>query len=202
MEEKSSSFTPEQSLELIGKFILNYRKNLKGNSFYFLLWGWLIALASISHFMILSYLLRQEAFDKIGLFSAVNWIIFPFVGLIITIVRARKPSVKKESRSHIDNFITTLWQFTALAIIITLFLCLKINHVFVTPFILTIVALSTMVTGFTINFRPLIFGGIIFFLFAVISSFFNDEYQLLINALAIALGYLVPGYMLRASKTE
>ena len=28
MEEKSSSFTPEQSLELIGKFILNYRKNL------------------------------------------------------------------------------------------------------------------------------------------------------------------------------
>lgn len=202
MEENSNNFTPEQSLELIGQFILNYRKNFRARSFYFLLWGWLIVLASLSHFIILTVLLKQEAYDRIGLYTLVNWCFFPLLGVVISFFHSRSESVKKEVKSVIDKFIMHLWRFTALSIVMVLLFCLKMNYYYPTPFILTVIGLATTVTGITVKHRPLLIGGIVFFVFAVISSFFANEYQLLINAIALILGYLIPGYMLRASKSE
>ena len=203
MEEKSNSFTPQESLEIIGRFILNYKRNFRENSFFFLLWGWVISLASISHFIILRTLLMHQDYEKIGPLTAMNWIAFPAAGMIIQVIYLKGRNPRRETtRSHIDRFITTLWQVTAIAIIMELVFCIMIKHNYPSPFILTVVGLSTLVTGITIKFRPVIIGGILFFAFAIAASFFNNEYQLLINAAAIIVGYLVPGYMLRASKTE
>ena len=202
MEQNSNNFTPEQSLELIGHFILNYRKNLRTRSFYFLLWGWIVIIASLSHFVVLTIMLKQQAYDRIGLLTLIIWSFFTLLGLVLTYLHSRSDSVKKEAKSHIDKFIMTLWRFTALSIILILFFCIKMNYFYPTPFILTIAGLATTVTGVTVKFRPVIFGGILFFIFAVIGSFITSEYQLLINAVALIFGYLIPGYMLRASKSE
>jgi hypothetical protein len=202
MEETSKTFTPQESLEIIGRFILNYKKNFKESSFYFLLWGWLVLFASVSHFLILTALLNMKDYGKIGIFSIVNWIAFTVAGMVIQSFHFRRTAGHEVTRSHIDHFIRSLWQVSAIAIVLIIVLCMKTHNYYPSPFILTVVGLSTLVTGITIKFRPLIFGGIVFFVLAVIGSFFNNEYQLLINALAITLGYLVPGYMLRASKTE
>jgi hypothetical protein len=202
MENSSKTLTPEESLELIGKFILNYKKNFRNNSFYFLLWGWMITLASISHFIILRTLQAAKEYDKIGLYSMINWIIFPLAGFVFTYFHEKDKHKTNNLRGHIDRFITTLWQVTGIAIFFELAFCLKLNHYYPGPFILTVVGLSTLVTGITIKYRPVIFGGIGFFIFAIIGSFFSNEFQLLVSALAIVLGYLVPGYMLRVSKSE
>lgn len=200
METNSNNFTPEQSLELIGQFILNYRKNLREKSFYFLIWGWLITLASISHFVILKVLQGLHDYEKIGLFSLINWCTFTILGLIITVIHSAKESVQKSIKSHLDKFIKTLWQFTALVIFMNLFFCIQLKYFFPSPFILSVVGLATIVTGITVKYRPVIFGGIAFFIFAFVSSFISNEYQLLINAVALITGYLIPGYMLRAEK--
>jgi hypothetical protein len=202
MEETSKNFTPMESLEIIGRFIMNYKKNFKESSFYFLLWGWVVLLASLSHFLILTALLNAKDYGMIGTFSMVNWISFTVAGMVIQIFHFRKTAGREITRSHIDQFIRSLWQATAIAIVLIIFLCIKTQNYYPSPFILTVIGLSTLVTGITIKFRPLVFGGIIFFVLAVAGSFIYNEYQLLINALAITLGYLVPGYMLRASKTE
>jgi hypothetical protein len=202
MEESSKNFTPQESLEIIGRFIMNYKKNFKESSFYFLLWGWVVLLASVSHFLVLMVLLNMKEYGKIGIFSMVNWISFTVAGIVIQSFHFKRTHDQKVTRSHIDSFIRSLWQVTAIAIVMIIFLCMKTQNYYPSPFILTVVGLSTLVTGVTIKFRPLILGGVVFFVLAVIGSFINNEYQLLINALAITLGYLVPGYMLRSSKTE
>lgn len=200
--ENTSDFTPQDSLALIGKYIANYKKNFKQSSYYFLLWGWMISLASISHFVILRVLLASKQYDMIGLYSWINWLFFPLMGFIITIYHVKKSQISPENYGHIDRFVRILWQVTSLAIIIEVFVCLKLNNFFFTPFILVVIGLATLVNGSVIKFRPLMIGGFLFFIFAVVSTFFTNEYQLLINAIALICGYLVPGYMLRVSKSE
>lgn len=202
MEDSSKTLTPAESLDIIKGFILNYRRNFKYNSYYFLLWGWLISLACISHFAILTYLQHTGNYGKIGLWSWVNWLAFPLLGIMFTIIHANKGNHSPESRGHIGRIITSLWQVTGVAIFLVLALCIKLGNYYPGPYILTVVGLSTMVTGITIKFRPVILGGVGFFIFAVLSSFFANDYQLLINALAIIMGYLIPGYMLRSYKPE
>ena len=54
------------------------------------------------------------------------------------------------------------------------------------------------VSGGTLEFRPLIIGGILNWGLALISFYLDFEYQLLALAAAVLLGYIVPGYMLRS----
>jgi hypothetical protein len=55
-------------------------------------------------------------------------------------------------------------------------------------------------TGFIIRFKPIIYGGIIFWIFSIVSVFILNEYQLVIYAVAMVLGNIIPGYMLKYSK--
>lgn len=56
---------------------------------------------------------------------------------------------------------------------------------------------STYLSGITIKFRPLVYGGIVLWISAIISFMLPGDLQLLISAGGIFLGYLVPGYILK-----
>jgi hypothetical protein len=62
---------------------------------------------------------------------------------------------------------------------------------------LLLTALPTFVTGIIVRFKPLIFGGIIFWVLGVINFLLPFEYQNPVSVVAFVLGYLVPGYMLK-----
>jgi hypothetical protein len=199
MENTSKALSPEDSFKLIEKFISNYRKNYRSDSYYFLLWGWVIALASLSHFVILRVLLTMERYDLITLSSAINWGLFLILGYLLLFTHIRRMSQKDMIRSHLDKFITTLWRTTGWVLLLVVLISLKLGE-YPTPFVLSIVGLATFINGRIIQFNPLKWGGIIFFVFAIISAFVINEYQLLVNTVAIILGYIIPGYMLRNSK--
>ncbi|HEX3024813.1 MAG TPA: hypothetical protein VHP12_06350, partial [Chitinophagaceae bacterium] len=57
--------------------------------------------------------------------------------------------------------------------------------------------IGTFVSGGLIKFRPLIIGGIINFILAVVCSRFSFDHQLLFAAAAILISYIIPGYLLR-----
>jgi hypothetical protein len=200
MENNKQTFTPEESLELITRTIAGYKSSYRQNNFYFLLWGWLIALASISHFVILRILLKNEAYGDIKLYSMLNWGIIILAGMILQFSHINK--VKRETRvsSHLEKYMSVLWQVSAAAMILAGIFSMKLQ-IYPSPFILTIAALATTVTGIQIKFRPMIFGGIAMFIAAAVSVFVLNEYQLLISAAALVVGYLVPGYMLKSTNS-
>jgi hypothetical protein len=51
-----------------------------------------------------------------------------------------------------------------------------------------------------IKFKPVIIGGIVFFVFSIATSFVYNEYIALLTGAAILLGYVIPGYYLKSAK--
>ncbi len=199
MENEKKKLTPEESLELITKTIASLKSSYRQNNYYFLLWGWMISLASITHFIILKILFSLEAYKSIILFSLLTWAVFILAGVIIQYIHIYRIKREKKVTSHIEKYMSVLWQISGAAMIMTGIISMLLD-IYPVPFILTISGLATVVTGIQIKYNPLVYGGIIMFLCAFAAAFFLNEYQLLISAFALISGYLVPGYMLKSSK--
>ena len=60
--------------------------------------------------------------------------------------------------------------------------------------------MATAVSGLMVRFRPLIIGGLVFLVAAIVSIYLRGTEQLLVLAIAMVFGYLIPGYILRSSK--
>ena len=161
------TLTPEESLQIIQKSISNSRRNMREGSFYYLLWGWALILASLANYFLIRYLIGQERYDDIMLMSLLAWGVFLVAaGLLMGLMT---------------------------------FLSLKVDA-YPTPFILGVTAMATAVSGLMVRFRPLVIGALVFMAAAVISSYLRGTDQLLVFAVAMVLGYLIPGYIIRSLK--
>jgi len=194
-----SILTPEESFNLINKHISNFKMNYKDNGKFFLLWGWILTFACFSHFFILRILHSKEAYDLIGLFSIGNWAVFIFGAFIILYFMNRKISKDKKVYSHLESYIKNLWTVSGVSMFIATFLSFKLGLVPPTM-ILLITGIATTITGLFIKFKPLVFGGMAFFIFSIATTFVSNENTLLISGLAIICGYLIPGYLLKSAK--
>ena len=65
-----------------------------------------------------------------------------------------------------------------------------------------IAGIATTTSGLLIKFRPLIIGGMTFFIFSIATTFVSNEYMALITGAAIICGYLIPGYFLKSAKEK
>ena len=92
-----------------------------------------------------------------------------------------------------------VWVTAGILMGLMAFLSLRIDY-FPTPFILGVTAMATAVSGLMIRFRPLVVGAFIFLAAAIISSYLKGTDQLLVFAVAMGLGYLIPGYLIRTIK--
>ena len=199
MRSMEKTLTPEESLQIIQKSISNSRKNMREGSFYYLLWGWALILASLANYFLIRYLIGKERYGDIMLMSLLAWGVFIIVAMIIQFVYQSRVSERERVVTHLDRYITIIWITAGLLMGLMAFLSLKLDA-YPTPFILGVTAMATAVSGLMLRFRPLVIGAVIFLAAAVISSFMRGTDQLLIFAVAMALGYLIPGYILRTSK--
>lgn len=185
--DEEKTLTPLESMEVIVKAIARTRDNIRANSFYFLLWGWLIAIASFTFFIL-------AAFFKFRL----HFVPFPILatlGGIITIVHySRKRVVSTET--YVGHFLKCLWIVLGLSFMIVVFINVSHGQ---TPFTYTLLlaGIGTLTSGMVMKFRPLIFGGVIFLVASVASVYVDAEYKSLLQGVAVVAGYLVPGYLLK-----
>jgi hypothetical protein len=197
MDEKT--LTPEESLEIIGKSISNFKMNYKEYASIYLLWGWVLALASLSNFIILKILHSQVAYKSAGLFSLGNWVVFFIIGFIILFFIQRNIDKTKKVYSLLENYIKNLWTVAAASFFIATFICIQLE-INPPPIMLLIAGLATTTSGMLIKFRPMIIGGISFFVFSIAATFVQNEYIALIVCASIICGYLIPGYLLKSVK--
>ena len=203
---EKNNLTPEESFEIINKAISNFKMNYKENALVFLLWGWILTLASISNFIILKIVSSWEAHELLagkwelkGLYILGNWVVFCLIGFIILYFMVRKINKDKKVYSHIDKFIEYLWWATAASFVIATIICFRLR---IEPpvLMLLIAGIATTTTGLVIKFKPLIIGGMLFFMFSIATTFVTNEYLALLVGAAIICGYLIPGYFLKAAK--
>jgi len=187
-EEKSLS--PQESLQLITDAITRTKENIKQNSFPFLLWGWLIAIASFSFFFLHQYTSFQYYF--------LPFPVLVVTGIISTIIFYRT-KISTSARSYLSIFLYKMWLVLGISFIVVVFINVSQNH---PPFTyaLIIAAIGTLASGLLMKFNPLIIGGILFFVVAIASIYVPDDYKPLLSGVAIIFGYLIPGYLLKSAK--
>ena len=187
--------TEKESLQIIREMITTSKGNIRDNSFFYLLWGWLVLVASLSHYTMIRMGVEQ---------SYLVWPVLMGAGFVISIVAGFRIGKRSVVITIVDKAIIYLWwAFTVVLIIIFLMAGLqKISWPAVYPIIIAMYGMGTFVSGGILKFRPLILGGIASWVISVVAFFVAPVNVLLLTALSIVIAYLVPGYILKSKETN
>lgn len=186
MSEKEIS--QEESLKIISDMIGQAKSNLaKGGSFYFLLWGFVVAIANLSAY----YLVVVVNYPK----PYIVWLIMIPAG-IATIVYSVRHKKRAKVHGHLDKIYGQMWLGVFVCIMITLVFMNKIEMQ-QNAIILLITGLATFVSGRMLNFTPLVLGGIALWIASVFAFTVSPVEQNLVAGIAIIVGYVIPGFLLR-----
>jgi hypothetical protein len=187
MENEEKMMTGEESLRIITEMINKTKVNISQGSFHLLFWGWLIFACSLSEFLLMRF--TEVTHPYYVWFSVIPGV---FVSMIYGYIKGRKARV----RTYADGIYMWTWMGFLCAAIV-LFIVHSKTMDTVAPYILLLAGFPTFVSGFIIKFRPLIIGGISFWIIALIIQFAGLSIAPLGVPVAMLTGYLIPGYMLK-----
>lgn len=184
----NTELSKEESLALITSMINKAKRNFaKGSSFHFLLWGWVVMLANLGHYLIAKY----DWYEA----PQIVWIATIPAGIISIsygFIRGKRATVK----SHIDSLYGLIWLGVFVSVIIILFFVGDINQN-LNAIILTFAGLGVFLSGCALRFAPSILGAVALWICAIIAFNLSPVDQYLVGAIGILAGYLVPGYLLK-----
>ncbi|GAB2487592.1 MULTISPECIES: hypothetical protein [Algoriphagus] len=184
MEKQLSS---SESLALITEMIKKAKKEAAGDgSFQLLLWGWVIALCNFGH-----YFLAKSGYEM----PYVVWLaVIP--AAIWSFVHEYREKRKARIKSHLDELLGQLWitVFSGMIIVLSFMGVLGFNH---NPVILILAGIGVFCSGAIIKDKSVKIGGLVLFLGSIVGFLMPMEEQYLVGGIAMILGYLMPGYVLK-----
>lgn len=189
MKTDHENLSAHQSLDIITGMIQQAQGNVKRNSFFFLLWGWVVVLANLGMFVLI-----QTGYPM----PFIVWTI-TIPAVIVSFYKAHRQRKEEHFTTHLDRIRSGLWISFVVCVFTFVAFSGKLNHQ-LNPLIVTLCAIPTMVSGIMLRFKPLLVGSVLLWIFGVIDFMMPMEYQNLVGAAAIICGYLVPGYILKHRK--
>ncbi|MDF2193117.1 hypothetical protein [Paraflavitalea sp. CAU 1676] len=189
MEEKKLS--GEESLLLIQQMIKVARDEHQEKGDGWLIWGWLLFSATVGS-IVLSYL-------KLGRYIGWVWLGMVAVGLIVYAIG----HLQKKKKDTVQTYVQELLDKIEHGFFISLFSIIAAAYIseseFSFGYFYILYAFWMFIHGSAIRFKPLIVGAWVNWA-AAIGIFIVDSfrYDMMIAAVAVLVGYLIPGYMLRA----
>ncbi|MEQ9440640.1 MAG: hypothetical protein RIG62_16435 [Cyclobacteriaceae bacterium] len=189
MKTSKTTMTEAESWNIIQGMIAEAKQDFQDDGFYYLLWGWLVLAASVSHYLLLT--LTEFAHPY------VVWLLM-LVGVGATVWRSVKDR-KRYVKTYVGTLMQSLWLAVFVAIMITLVAGgTKTGFHIAYPVVLLLYGVGTFVSGRLFRFTPLVIGAIGIWVLATISYFVPFQIQLLLIALSTMIGYIVPGYLLKS----
>ncbi len=172
---------------MVGETIAYFRTH----SFSFLIWGWALFTASVLHYAILQFGDEQLFFNA----SAV-WPASIIAAALISVLKTVNKKGASAAPAYPIKMLSGLWKGFAGPVIIALMIGSVNGWELAFPFLIAAFGWGIISTGVTAGFKPLIYGGISTFLFAVLAMYVSPDLQLLMITGAVTFGYLVPGYLI------
>ena len=182
-------FSTNDRIALIEEMINKAKSNFSDDSFLYLLWGWVIFICSVGHFILL----------KTGLLKYPEYIwVLTWIAVLVQIFYIFKVNKKKRIKTYTDEIIGYLWMsFGFTMFFITIILGYTSNWVALYPLLLFLYGTPTFLSGVIIKFMPLKIGGISCWILAFVAKFTPNIYILLLLALAVIAAWIIPGYLLK-----
>lgn len=183
----NKNITPEQSLMIIQSMIDNSRMKVAETGYHFISWGIAIILLSVLQYISIrtKWMLHYSWIIWLGvmLLSLMNSVIYE-------ISFHKKYIVPQNKLNKIYEYVWRSFGFSLLLVIIC-FNFFRTGNI--TPIIMILVGMATFISGIIIEYKPLVLGGILFWIGTIVCLFLNATDALLVNAIAMLFGYVLPG---------
>ena len=190
METTDKISNEQESLQIIQDMINSAKNRISDNGFHYLLWGWLVLIAALSQYVLIVYIPSE--------FNYLPWVILMPLGGIVAGIVSSKQKQKRKVKTFVNKFLSYLWLALGFSLFIIIFLMFRFSITFAYPVIIILYGIGLFVSGCALGFRPLVIGGISCFVISIVTAFFNFEVQLLLISLAVLVGYIIPGYILKS----
>jgi len=149
----------------------------------------LVVIASLGHFLAL-----QVGYEQ----GQAIWSIF-IIGGIAAAIKSAKDSKTNKAQSSLYGFIWLAAGFTYVTIMLGVATLNGQAFTLVNPIVFSLAGGATFLSGKLMQFRPFVLGGLAMWLIALTQLFVNLEIQLLLNIVAVLIGYFLPAYLLKQS---
>lgn len=190
MQEQEKKMTELESFSIIQQMIQSAKEEHHENGSGWLIWGWLLFIASVTS-VILAYM---------GARQYIGWVWTGSLGvggIVYVLEHTLKP--KNTVKTYVQDLLGKIETgfFVSLFIIVAAGMLSKASFAFGYYYILY--AFWMFIHGSAIKFKPLIVGAFVNWAAAIAIFLIIDfKYDMMVSAIAVLVGYLVPGYMLRA----
>lgn len=187
---KNTELSSEESLALIAKSIQQTKTNLNGQRFYYLFWGWAVLITSLTHYLL--------AVNETVAAPYLVWPIMGVVGFVSTLFYGYKHAQKTGYvETHLDRTLKHLWIVIGISLFAVIWIFMQAYQSNPLPMISLFIGIGILVSGLQMRFKPLVIGGIGFFVGAIALVYVTPLEGLLVYDACIILGYLIPGYLLK-----
>jgi len=188
---QEDKMTEQESFLIIQQMIQTAKLEQKDDGKGWIIWGWLIFLASV-----FTYLNLQ--FNWLSTFFF--WNVFGFATLILLGYQIIK-TIAGKGNEKVKTYTNDLFKKLNIGFTISLFLIIFSMNLGVHPIkgfalLLGLYGFWILIYGAVLNFKPSIIGAYIVWAFAFASLFVDRfEWTMLLHAGAVLCGYIIPGHI-------
>ena len=187
MEKDEKVMTGEESLRIISEMLNKTKVNIRQSSFHLLFWGWLIFACSLSEYILWKYTDFTHPYYI--------WL-FVIPGSFVSFIYGYKTGRKAKVQTYADYLYVWTWVGFLFASVV-LFIVRSSEMQNFALYMLILAGFPTFMSGIILKFRPLIIGGICFWIIALFVNFGGPSIAPLGMPVAVLTGYLIPGYLLK-----
>ena len=198
--KESNIIDENQSLTVIKEMIAVSRIKLRQDGILFIVWGWVLFYVSFSGFITRSIVLTYQMNRIISRLG----IILGAAAALFTIYYLIKQRTKVQT--YIGVSLRYVWisffLSTVLVNLIQMNVLHSINFELQHPLFMVLMAFAVTVTGGILRHRLIIIGGAVFGALALTASYLGLKEQLLLEAVAWMIAFIVPGHILFAKRNK
>jgi hypothetical protein len=180
----------KEALLLIEDMISRTREDVKDNGFYYMLWGWLVFVAALIDYVLMVFMNNPD--------HAVVWGIMMPSGGVISFIAGMREAKQIRVKTYLDESVRVLvTAFVVSLVIVCIIMPMNSNtwKAFF-PTLMVIYAFGIYMFGGMLRYKPLQYGAFANWALAVAGFFSSYDIQLLLLALAVACGFIIPGHLL------
>lgn len=198
--KESNIIDENQSLTVIKEMIGVSRIKLRQDGILFIVWGWVLFYVSFSGFITRSIVLTYQMnriISRLGIILGAAAALFT----IYYLIKQRK-KVQTYIGVSLRYVWTSLFLSTVLVNLIQMNVLHSINFELQHPLFMVLMAFAVTVTGGILRHRLIIIGGAVFGALALTASYLGLKEQLLLEAVAWMIAFIVPGHILFAKRNK
>ena len=197
-KQNVNSFDENQSLQVIKEMIQVSQKKLKNDGVLFILWGWVIFYNYVSWYVINNIVMTYQTYKGFEYFAK-GLVVFAFAFSIYYIFRKNK-----KVTTYIGISLRYVWISLIVGLSLVNLIIFNTIHEFNPalqhPIFMVFMAFAVVVTGGILRYKLIILGGAVFGLLAYMCTYLSLENQMLIEAVAWLIAFIIPGHYLYAKR--